>query len=178
MLKILENHIDTVLTVCVTILGFIISYIMTSRNLKDEIKKDKISLATQTIYTLPYDICQLMDDIIKNKNKNPQDFVEKYGMMLSKVLSYGSKEAIKIAVKMQQLSYDAEGKTTEERLPLLAAYALLITQLKYDLTSEIISPECWFEMRMKDYSTIKTSMKNALNSLIDELKLNHDFTVQ
>lgn len=118
-----------------------------------------------------------MDDTIKSRIKNPQEFVQEYGMMLSKVLSYGSKEAIKIAVKMQQLSYDAENKATEERYPIIAAYALLITQLKYDLTSEVISPESWFEMRMKDYNTVQTSMKNALNKLIDELKLNPDFKV-
>ncbi len=177
MIEIIKDHIDTILTVGVTILGFVITYIMTKKNLKDEIKKDKISLATQTIYTLPFDICQLMDDTIKSRIKNPQDFVQEYGIMLSKVLSYGSKEAIKIAVKMQQLSYDAENKATEERYPIIAAYALLITQLKYDLTSEVISPESWFEMRMKDYNTVQTSMKNALNKLIDELKLNPDFKV-
>ncbi len=173
----LQKHFDTILTVSITILGFIITYFMTKRNFKDEIRKEKINMATQTIYALPFDICELMDKLIKNKLCNPREFVEQYGALLSKVLSYGSKETIKIAVKMQQLSYEAANKPAEDKYVILAAYALLITQLKYDLTSEVISPESYFMLRMKDYENIKDSLKKAINSLVDELNLNRKFIV-
>ena len=60
---------------------------------------------------------------------------------------------------------------------MLAAYSLLITQLKYDLTSEIISPESWFQLRMNDYEKIQPQMQKSINDLIKELDLNHAFTV-
>ena len=37
MIEMIKDHIDTILTVDVTILGFVITYIMTKKNLKDEI---------------------------------------------------------------------------------------------------------------------------------------------
>ena len=173
----LTNHFDTVLTVGVTILGFVITYFMTKRNFKDEIKKEKIGLAVQEIHSLPYDICQLMDDTIHNKI-NQETLLKNYQSILSRVLAYGSKDAIKITIKMQQLSYqDPSTKGEQEKFLMLAAYSLLITQLKYDLTSEIISPESYFELRMNDYKTVRSNMKKHNNTIVDELHLNPAFRV-
>ena len=93
------------------------------------------------------------------------------------MLAHGSCDAVKITIKMQRMSYESANATSEERLPMLAAYSLLITQLKYDLTSEIISPESWFQLRMNDYSSIQDTMKKAINALVEELDLNHSFSV-
>lgn len=177
MKAFLLNHFDSIVTIFITILGFVITYFMTKKNFRDEIQKDKIALASQEIQTLPYDICQLMDGMIKNGAKKQDAFVKEYGAILSKVLAYGSKDAVKVAVKMQQMSYDAarEGKSDHNRL--LAAYSLLITQLKYDLTSEVISPESWFQLRITDYTPIQSEMKNQINSIVDEIELSKSFKV-
>ena len=177
MKEFIINHFDSTITILITVLGFIITYFMTNKNFKDEIRKDKIALASQEIQTLPYDICQLMDTMLKDKTKNPDLFVKEYGMILSKVLAYGSRDAVKIAIKMQQMSYTSTNKPNEERFPILAAYALLITQLKYDLTSEVISPESWFQLRMTDYNVLRPNMKNNINSIVSELSLSKSFLV-
>ena len=177
MSDFIANHFDTILTVIVTVLGFVITYFMTKKNFKEEIRKDKIALAAEATQTLPYDICQLMDSMIKDKDKKQNVFMKEYGAILSKVLAYGSKDAVKIAIKMQQLSYDAADQPTEKRFAILAAYALLITQLKYDLTLEVISPESWFQLRMNDYSKIQNIMKSDINNIVNELDLNHSFNV-
>lgn len=171
------NHFDSIITVFITVLGFVITYYMTKKNFKDEIRKDKIALAAQETQTLPYDICQLMDSMIKGKTKSSDELVNEYGAILSKVLAYGSRDAVKIAIKMQQLSYSLSNVPNEERFPILAAYALLITQLKFDLTSEVISPESWFQLRMTDYPKIQPRMKEYINSIINELSLSESFSI-
>lgn len=173
----LLDHFDAIITVAITIIGFVITYLMTKKNFSDEIMKNKINRATEAIKSLPYDICQLMDKMIKDQSAKQDVLLKEYGEILSKVLAYGSGDAVRIATKMQQMSYQAAGKSTEERLPMLATYSLLITQLKFDLTSEIISPESWFELRMNDYPKIKGIMVNAINELVDELNLNYRFHV-
>lgn len=180
MEEILNVHFDTIITVMITVVGFVITYLMTKKNFKDEIKKGKIALATEQIQTLPYDICQLMDSIIKdgqNNRKRQDDILKEYGSILSKVLAYGSHDAVKIAIKMQRMSYKQVEDNTENKFPMLAAYALLITQLKYDLTSEIISPISWFQLRINDYEDLQKGIENATNSLINELELNRSFIV-
>lgn len=173
----LLEHFDAIITVAITVIGFVVTYLMTKKNFSDEIKKDKINRAMEVIQSLPYDICQLMDKMIKDRGIKQDVLLKEYGEMLSKVLAYGSKDAVKIVTKMQQMSYQADGKTTTERLPMLATYSLLITQLKYDLTAEIISPESWFQLRMNDYASIQNTMKKAINALVEELDLNHSFSV-
>lgn len=169
------EHIDTVVTVLTTVIGFVVTYLLTKKSFKNEIKKSKITLAAEQIQTLPYDICQFMDAIIKKDNC---DMVKEYGSILSKVLAYGSSQSVKIAIKMQRMSYGfADISDLDDKLPLLAAYSLLITQLKFDLTSEIISPESWFQLRMNDYEKIRTKMCKSINDLIKELDLNNAFKV-
>lgn len=48
-IKFLTSHFDTIITVCVTVLGFIITYLMTRKNFKDEVKKNKLALNTENI---------------------------------------------------------------------------------------------------------------------------------
>lgn len=173
MMDFLKLHFDTMITVLITVLGFIITYFMTKRNFEDEITKYKITHTAEAIQSLPYDICQMMDSMIRNK----KGLLEEYGKILSRVLAYGSKDAVSIAICMQQLSYTLNDRPDDERFSVLAAYALLITQLKYDLTSEIISPESWFQLRMTDYSKMQSYMKSTINDLVLELDLNTSFLV-
>ena len=78
---------------------------------------------------------------------------------------------------MQQLSYSLTNVPNEERFSILAAYALLITQLKYDLTSQVISPESWFQLRMTDYPKLQPKMKEDINNIVYELGLSESFAV-
>lgn len=176
IMKFIMQHFEVIISTTITIVGFIVTYFMTKKNLKDEIKKDKITHTTEILQTLPYDICQLLTGMINHHEGLP---IEKYNEILSKVISYGSKDTVSIAVKMQQLSYSTENNKSQEseKMKIVAAYALLITQLKYDLTSEIVSPESWFEMRIKDYEKLRPQMKKWINEIVRELKLNRRFQV-
>ena len=166
MLEFLKSHIDTILTVGVTAIGFIVTYFMTKKNFRDEIKKEKISIATESIQSLPYEFCELMSKTIKG-SIDPKE----YEKLLSKVIAYGSNDAIKIAIAMQRNAYQKSGKNP------IVFFSLLITQLKYDLTSEIISPESWCLLKINDYDTTKDKTKAQINEIIEELDLNKKFKV-
>lgn len=175
MIEFLMVHFDAIITVSVTALGFIVSFFFTQRSLKGEIQKNKIALATQEIHTLPYDICQMMNNMVKSGGR--ENHAEEYSAALSKVLAYGSKDAVKIVIEMQRLSYSLKNARQEEKYIIIAAFSLLITQLKYDLTSEIISPESWFMLKMTDYTQIQNVVREDINVLVKKLSLNDNFSV-
>lgn len=176
MIDFLKIPSDTISTLAITFLGFLVTYLLATKNLKDEISKNKKSVMIDSIKELPYDICMLMDNILKNRNENKNKLAissEKFQSIMHRVLSYGSKDAVHIAVFMQQLSYSDNTDGTK----LLSAYSLLITQLKYDITGEIISPLSWLKMKTTDYNTLEDSVKYEANKIITNLKLNSKFKI-
>lgn len=166
----ISQHLDTLITVFMTLIGFVVTYIMTQQAFKDEIRKYKINHTVEVIQDLTFDICELMDRIGDGSLKS-----EQFKAIMSKILAYGSEDAIKIAIQMQRCAYDSHGKPSSASQ--LALYALLITQLKYDLTSEIVSPESYFLLRIKDYDKLKKTIQESINSYVKELKLNKHFIV-
>ena len=141
ILEFVKQHFDTIITVSITIIGFIVTYFMNKKSVLDELKKDKVMHTTELMETLPYDVCQFMNELLHNKSKT-----------------------------ITKQSIDAHEKT-------LAAYALLITQLKFDLTSEVIPATSWFQIKIKDYEKIQNKTETAINALVDELGLNSKFKI-
>lgn len=166
MVEFLNSHIDTILTVGVTAVGFIVTYFMTKKSFKDQIRKDKMSIATESIQSLPYEFCEIMSSTTKGTID-----IKKYSELLSKVLAYGSRDAIKIAATIQRNAYE-QGKKNP-----IVLYSLLITQLKYDLTLEVISPEYWFLLKINDYERLKADIQKEINDNVRELGLNKKFKV-
>ena len=50
---------------------------------------------------------------------------------------------------------------------MLVLFSLLITQLKYEISDEIISPESWFKLKINDYDTVREKMIEKINALDD-----------
>lgn len=177
MIEFIKAHADTLITVTVTIIGFIVTYLMTQKSLRDEILQSKVMSNADNIRSLPYDICQMMNRMT-GKGSNQSFSVNEYAELLSKVLAYGSKDAITIAVHLQEMAYaNAETENTHSPQEMMACYSLLITQIKFDLTAEIISPECWFKLKIKDYSVMKKAIVMYNNYLVRELDLRRDFLI-
>lgn len=179
----------------VTIAGFIVTYFLTKKNFKDEIIKNKISVNVENVKELPYRICKIMDRSIMmlnidkenieekekktKKEKSQESLNEEFVDILSNVLCYGSKDAVDISIKMQTLAYSMNyNRDKKISYDALAVYSLLITQIKYDLTSEIISPESWFKLRLTDYSKTRPQIVSSINRIVDELNLNKKFKVE
>ena len=176
----------------VTVLGFIVTYLLTKKNFKDEIIKNKISVNVEIVRMLPYRICKIMDCFImmlnidkenieeKEKKEKKEEFQEilnkEFIDIIANVLCYGSKNAVAIAVRMQEVGYDVQNCKPNKEIIVL--YVILIVQIKYDLTSEIISPESWFRLKLNDYLSERTQCVELINKFIDELDLNKKFKVK
>lgn len=170
-------HMDwsALASIFVTIIGFIITYSLTNKNLKDEISKTKTSIALEKMEDIPFDILSLLKDI-----KNGELNADNYASILHRIYAYCSPTAIKIAVKMQSLTYQQSVQSTStSNFRMLTLLSLLISQVKYDLTNEIINPELWFIMQITDYNTsaLKTEVKHLINEDIELLSLNKQFYV-
>lgn len=160
-------------TIFVTILGFIITYRASRKNLLDEIMKFKQTSQVDQAKDLPLELCSLLQKIY---DKAPQDELKKsYAELMNKVLSFASKDAVKIAIWGQKVSFEME-KTGNKNAPLVAL-SLLISQLKYDFSSVVIPADAWFQMRVNDYhdSGMDQEIIQIIKDVVQQLDLNRGF---
>ena len=188
MKEFIVNNLDTVVTVLkfclnkldvfVTILGFVITYKLTTRTFGNEIKKSKIDQNVEAMHSLPLELCNMMSKIQKSQGNKKKVSTDEYENLMTRIFAYGSKDAVALAVEIQQTFYKV-AKTNEDcGQYLLVLFALLITQLKYEISDEIISPESWFKLTINDYATARDSIVEEINSTIRTLDLNKKFYVR
>ncbi|MDR7812054.1 hypothetical protein [Lacrimispora sp.] len=174
--------ITAIVTGTISIVGFIATNISMNKNFKNELEKQRNSLALDKMTTIPYDVLVLMDDLMdtdKSKSKvNKSKNLEKFKYIMNTVYCYGSKNAIKIVSLMQKENYDVSDNLENiNKHRVFATYVLLATQIKYDITGIRICTELWFQMRMRDYSRNKENFKKETNNLVDELGLCEEFKI-
>lgn len=92
--------------------------------------------------------------------------------ILNTICAYGSSKAIEIASTMQSENYLYSDKEDRDKYRVIAFYALLVTQIKYDVTGIINSPEMWYMMKMTDYRKGRSKFQESNNQIVRELKLN------
>lgn len=154
-----------IVNAALVIVGFVVNYFMTRKTFNDEVNKNKIAVATENIKDLPIEIIEMLD---------PKKMTaDKIKSIQTKIFTYGSKDANKIFVTFQRKNYETESSIPPEES--FALFGLLITQIKYDLTSEVLSPETWFQISVTDYEKMTKGVKDNINRLVYELKLNKDF---
>ena len=174
MKEFIINNLD----VFVTVLGFFITYKLTTKTFGNEIRKSKIDQNVEAMHSLPLELCNMMSKVQKSSGKKNSVSNDEYEKLMTKIFAYGSKDAVALAVEIQQTFYKV-GKTNEDYGQyLLVLFALLITQLKYEISDEIISPESWFKLKINDYDTVRESAVKDINSVIDKLDLNKKFCVK
>lgn len=61
---------------------------------------------------------------------------------------------------------------------LFAYLGLLISQIKFDITGEIMSPESWLIIKITDYSKIQNNIAKTINALVDKNKLDKRFKIE
>lgn len=177
--------ITAVLTSIISIIGFVLTNKNMSKNLKNELKKEKTTLHIQKMSEMPYDILSLMDKMTKNSSSSSssgevlEEFLEEFGKIMNTVCAYGSKDAIKIASIMQSENYRManEKKENQNKYRILCFYSLLVTQIKYDVTNIVNSPELWFKLKINDYYKMRDKMIEENNKIVDELNLNEEFKI-
>ena len=167
--------ISSGVTIFVTILGFVVTFFASRKNLTDEILKFKQTSQVDQIKDLAYRLCDLMYQM-KDYKKHNQKNIDTYAEIMNKVIAYASRDAVNISIWGQQINFQNFSSGQTNYAPLVAL-ALLISQLKYDASAEIIPADTWFRLRINDYE--KSGMKNEIEKLIketvEELNLNKGF---
>lgn len=167
--------ITAVLTSIISIIGFILTNKNMSKNLKNELKKEKTTVHIQKTSEMPYAILCLMDMMVKNPSS--EETLNEFKKIMNTVCAYGSKDAIKIASTMQSENYELVERKEKNTYRMLSFYSLLVTQIKYDVTNIVNSPELWFKLKIKDYRKSRDKMIEENNKIVDELDLNEDFKI-
>lgn len=178
--------ITALVTGMISIIGFIVTNASMKKNFKNELKRQRDSVALEKMSTMPYEVLVLMDEMIESgkiknetqKKKTMEQSFKHFKGIMNTIYSYGTEKSIKIVSLMQKENYAANGKTTPlDKYRMMSSYVLLATQIKYDVTEISVSPELWFQMRLTDYEANKEEFMNANNKLVDELKLKEEFKI-
>ncbi len=167
--------ITAVVTSVISVVGFIITYSSMKKNFKQELEKEKASVHIEKMSTVPYDVLQLLNKIVKEKAQN--DVLADFITLMNTIYAYGSPKAIVIAATMQKENYERAGTAQFDKYRAISLYTLLATQVKYDVTGIAVSPELWLQMKLNDYFRNKEEFKKANNLLVKELELNTSFQI-
>lgn len=162
--------ISIILSSIISLISFAVSYRSIRYTYKNDIKKLKAEKVYDKIEDLPYEILEIMHNVVKYPNSKAT--VESLSKFMYKIIAYGSPEAVKIACFAQQTAYNQE-----DPYKLVASYSILVSQLKYDLSGQIIPPDSYFQIKMTDYKSVKIKITKYINSIVKDLNLKKEFYI-
>lgn len=167
--------IPAVVSGIISIIGFIVTNNSMKKNFRNELLRQRDTIALEKMATMPLEILALFDK--PRKPQNAEEQLNQFNKILNTVYSYGSADAIKIAAFMQRENFLATGKKENNAYRVTSLYILLVTQIKYDITGIVVCPELWFQTRLTDYATKRNEFKAINNRLVTELNLNKGFII-
>ncbi|RGU70819.1 hypothetical protein [Holdemanella biformis] len=178
MINILNNINDSmlgVLNALFTLIGFAVTIYTFKRSLKNELIKTQNSITLDQVRDLPYEILDNFDKL-NDDSYNEEQQLKDFSAVMKKIYAYGSKDSICIISKMQEENLQQLYTETNKLRPM-CFYILLVTQIKFDVTGDAVSPELWYKMKINDYHKNKTKIKIANNEIVNELHLNKKFKI-
>lgn len=178
MINILNNINDSmlgVLNALFILIGFVVTIYTFKRSLKNELIKTQNSITLDQVRDLPYEILDNFDKLNDNFYNEEQQLKD-FSAVMKKIYAYGSKDSICIISKMQEENYQ-QLYIESNKLRPMCFYILLVTQIKFDVTGDAVSPELWYKMKINDYHKNKTNIKVANNEIVNELHLNKNFKI-
>lgn len=178
MINMLNNINDSmlgVLNALFTLIGFVVTIYTFKRSLKNELIKTQNSITLDQVRDLPYEILDNFDKL-NDDSYNEEQQLKDFSAVMKKIYAYGSKDSICIISKMQEENYQ-QLYIESNKLRPMCFYILLVTQIKFDVTGDAVSPELWYKMKINDYHKNKTKIKVANNEIVNELHLNKNFKI-
>ena len=104
ILEFIQDN-EWLLSILITIIGFLITSRNLTRNFKNEIQKTKQEVSINEMQSIPSDLFSLMEDMSDKTKKGSEQYSKKnlqaYKSIMAKILCYGSDDAIKIAIHTQ-----------------------------------------------------------------------------
>lgn len=170
--------ISAMIPALISIIGFIATNRSVKRDFKNEILKQRNEIALNKMATMPMRILELLGTIIETGGQN-EELAKEFDGFMNEVYAYGSENAIALISKIQKDNMFFGDNVADRNLyELIAMYILLATQIKYDVTGIIVSPEKWYEMRMNDYKINREKMRLANNNVVKMFELNKRFYIK
>lgn len=170
--------ISAMIPALISIIGFIATNRSVKRDFKNEILKQRNEIALNKMATMPMRILELLGTIIETGGQN-EELAKEFDGFMNEVYAYGSENAIALISKIQRDNMFFGDNVADRNLyELIAMYILLATQIKYDVTGIIVSPEKWYEMRMNDYEINREKMRLANNNVVKMFELNKRFYIK
>jgi hypothetical protein len=170
--------ISAMIPALISIIGFIATNRSVKRDFKNEILKQRNEIALNKMATMPMRILELLGTIIETGGQN-EELAKEFNGFMNEVYAYGSENAIALISKIQKDNMFFGDNVADRNLyELIAMYILLATQIKYDVTGIIVSPEKWYEMRMNDYEINREKMRLANNNVVKMFELNKRFYIK
>ena len=170
--------ISAMIPALISIIGFIATNRSVKRDFKNEILKQRNEIALNKMATMPMRILELLGTIIETGGQN-EELAKGFDGFMNEVYAYGSENAIALISKIQKDNMFFGDNVADRNLyELIAMYILLATQIKYDVTGIIVSPEKWYEMRMNEYEINREKMRLANNNVVKMFELNKRFYIK
>ena len=133
----------------------------------------KVQRTLEIAGDLPARMASLMDATLTG------DFsAQEMSKLLTDVYVYGSLESAKLVVDFQKHNYALTAKEKPENADTtksLAYLALLIAQLKFDMTGLVVPAKGWLEMKLKDYDVMESVLLESIEEIVRSLGLNSKF---
>lgn len=161
----------------ITIVGFVVSYFAIRTTFKNDVRKIQKEKIYSKIEDLPYEFLKIMQNIFDSKDDQEKMLVatKKLFDLEYKIVAYGSKDAIKICCYIQERSFSSD---IIDPFETMAAFGLLISQLKKDLTDEIMLPDVFYRITIKDYAKCGSRVVNFSNDIVDKIELDEGFRIK
>lgn len=169
-----QQFYTSLITPAVTVLGFIVNYILTKKNFERELNKKQADMALNKLVDTPKNILDLFDKMVSG-SINQDQILDEFSNIMKTIFAYGSKDAIKILSTMQQYNYTSTQNRNGDPQKLNAYFILLVCQVKYDLTGIKVTPDYWYKLKLNDYESnlsIKQNLITSNNAIVNELDLN------
>lgn len=170
--------ISAMIPALISIIGFIATNRSIKRDFKNESLKQRNEIALNKMATMPMRILELLGTIIETGGQN-EELAKEFDGFMNEVYAYGSENAIALISKIQKDNmFFGDNVADRNSYELIAMYILLATQIKYDVTGIIVSPEKWYEMRINDYEINREKMRLANNNVVKMFELNKRFYIK
>lgn len=170
--------ISAMIPALISIIGFIATNRSVKRDFKNESLKQRNEIALNKMATMPMRILELLGTIIETGGQN-EELAKEFDGFMNEVYAYGSENAIALISKIQKDNmFFGDNVADRNSYELIAMYILLATQIKYDVTGIIVSPEKWYEMRINDYEINREMMRLANNNVVKMFELNKRFYIK
>jgi len=191
MRTFITNNWEFLVSITVTILGLVITGNRLTKSFKLEISKSKRQLSLDKMADIPYRILKLAKEFkttYEHQSKETEDAYNEYEDIINTILSYGSPKAILIAsywasqnalvFRVKEIVHHSAELKEKEYVYVTkwSIYSLLITQIKHDLTDELIPIDSYFNILVNPTRTFESlprqiSYVPKCNDIIDELEL-------